>query len=132
LAEAWHVRYLVWSRERLATYSQIVSQLTGDKGTIMRKVVWWALVLWIALNGEAAMAQQAGKIYRVGVLSVRGGMEERDEVFRKRLNELGYIEEKNLIVTGVFGCRANGPRNPVKRPGTCGQDDQMIGQAVYF
>jgi hypothetical protein len=37
------------------------------------------------------MAQQAGKIYRVGVLSVRGGMEERDEVFRKRLNELGYI-----------------------------------------
>lgn len=69
----------------------------------MRKVVWWALVLWIALTGEAAMAQQAGKIYRVGVLSVRGGMEERDEVFRKRLNELGYIEEKNLIVTGVFG-----------------------------
>jgi len=98
----------------------------------MRKVVWWVLVLWIAVTGEAAIAQQAGKIYRVGVLSVRAGIEERDEVFRKRLNELGYIEGKNLIVTGVFGCRANGPRNPVKRPGTYGQDDQMIGQAVYF
>jgi hypothetical protein len=48
------------------------------------------------------MAQQAGKIYRVGVLSVRGGMEERDEVFRKRLNELGYIEGKNLIVDWSF------------------------------
>jgi ABC-type uncharacterized transport system substrate-binding protein len=68
----------------------------------MRKVVWWALVLWIALTGEAVMAQQAGKIYRVGVLSVRGGMEERDEVFRKRLNELGYIEGKNLIVDWRF------------------------------
>ena len=68
----------------------------------MRKVVWWALVLWIALTGEAAMAQQAGKIYRVGVLSVRGGMEERDEVFRTRLNELGYIEGKNLIVDWRF------------------------------
>ena len=68
----------------------------------MRNVVWWVLVLWIALTGEAAMAQQAGKIYRVGVLSVRGGMEERDEVFRKRLNELGYIEGKNLIVDWRF------------------------------
>ena len=68
----------------------------------MRKAMSWALLVWIALSSAPATAQQPGKMYRVGVLSVRGGMEQRDEVFRQRLRELGYVEGKNLSIEWKF------------------------------
>jgi ABC-type uncharacterized transport system substrate-binding protein len=58
-----------------------------------------AMVLALCISAEA---QQPAKIYRVGVLSVRGGMEPRDELFRQRLRELGYIEGKNLAIEWKF------------------------------
>jgi len=54
------------------------------------------------LLGVSSEAQQPAKVYRIGVLSVRGGMEPRDELFRQRLRELGYTEGKNLVIEWKF------------------------------
>jgi len=58
-------------------------------------------VLFVA-STYLAEAQEPGKVYRIGVLSVRGGIEPRDEVFRQRLRELGYVEGKNLAIEWKF------------------------------
>ena len=46
-------------------------------------------------------AQQSAKVYRVGYLSIRPGAlwtEQFFETFKKRLNELGYVEGQNVII----------------------------------
>lgn len=60
------------------------------------------LALLIIASARLADAQQAAKVFRVGVLSSHSGMEPRDEVFRQRLRELGYVEGKNLILEWRF------------------------------
>jgi putative tryptophan/tyrosine transport system substrate-binding protein len=50
----------------------------------------------------SAEAQQPGRVYRLGVISVRAGIESRDEVFRQQLRELGYVEGKNLAIEWKF------------------------------
>ena len=50
----------------------------------------------------AAFSQQAKKVYRVGYLSGGPGIEPRDEGFRQRLRELGYVEGKNLVIEWRF------------------------------
>jgi putative ABC transport system substrate-binding protein len=42
-------------------------------------------------------AQQPGKIPRIGYLAP-GGVQPRDEAFRQRLQELGYVEGKNIVI----------------------------------
>jgi putative tryptophan/tyrosine transport system substrate-binding protein len=49
----------------------------------------------------AAGAQQSGKIPRIGYLSPAGAMP-RDEAFRQRLQELGYVEGKSIIIEYRF------------------------------
>jgi putative ABC transport system substrate-binding protein len=49
-----------------------------------------------------AEAQQPKKIYRLGYLSPRPGVELREEVFRQALRELGYIESQNLAIEWRF------------------------------
>jgi len=45
-----------------------------------------------------ARAQQAGKVYRIGYLSLRSGPITQDEAFRQGLRELGYVEGRTLII----------------------------------
>ena len=47
-------------------------------------------------------AQQAKKIPRIGFLSVRPGIESREEAFRQGLRELGYIEGQNAVIEWRF------------------------------
>ena len=61
-----------------------------------------ALLVSIAAFVQSANAQQPATVYRIGVLSVRAGIEPRDEVFRQRLRELGYVEGKNLAIEWKF------------------------------
>jgi putative tryptophan/tyrosine transport system substrate-binding protein len=60
-----------------------------------------ALVFLIGLPGlPAAHAQQAGKVYRVGVVSVLVAKPEPPQVraLRQELRTLGYVEGKNVIL----------------------------------
>jgi hypothetical protein len=50
----------------------------------------------------AAEAQQAGKVYRIGYLSIASGPSPRTEALRQGLRELGYIEGKNIIIEYRF------------------------------
>ena len=50
----------------------------------------------------AATAQQAGKVYRVGYISPRPGIELHDEAFRQGLRDFGYVEGQNLVIEWRF------------------------------
>src|SRR2546428_3290065 len=47
-------------------------------------------------------AQQAGKVYRIGYLSIASGPSPRTEALRQGLRELGYIEGKNITIEYRF------------------------------
>ena len=48
----------------------------------------------------AAVAQQAGKVYRIGYLSAptRASVEQVLQAFLRTLRELGWVEGQNLII----------------------------------
>jgi ABC-type uncharacterized transport system substrate-binding protein len=50
----------------------------------------------------AAEAQQTGKVYRIGYLSIASGPSPRTEALRQGLRELGYIEGKNITIEYRF------------------------------
>jgi putative tryptophan/tyrosine transport system substrate-binding protein len=56
-----------------------------------------ALAVGLTLAPLAVEAQQAGKPARIGFLSLRAEPTARDEPFRERLRELGYVEGQNLV-----------------------------------
>ena len=51
-----------------------------------------------ALTPAIAGAQQAGKVYRIGYLSLRSGPAAQDEALRRGLRELGYIEGRTIAI----------------------------------
>lgn len=61
-----------------------------------------ALGFLVQIHLGIAEAQQAKKVFRVGVLSPRLGIEVREETFRKRLHELGYVEGQNIVIEWRF------------------------------
>jgi putative tryptophan/tyrosine transport system substrate-binding protein len=67
-----------------------------------RKIFGFTLSAMLLALCVSVEAQQLGKVYRLGILSVRGAMEPRDEVFRQRLRELGYVEGQNLTIEWRF------------------------------
>ena len=50
----------------------------------------------------SAEAQQAKKVYRVGYLSARLGIEAREEAFRQSMRDRGYVEGQNLVIEWRF------------------------------
>src|SRR5262249_14818508 len=65
----------------------------------MIKRLPWIVTFLLLAAGTFAEAQQPGKVYRIGVLS--GGVPGYSpdiETFRQALDELGYVEGKNLVI----------------------------------
>jgi ABC-type uncharacterized transport system substrate-binding protein len=50
----------------------------------------------------SAEAQQPKKVPRIGYLSLRSGIEPREEAFQRGLRELGYIEGQNIVIEWRF------------------------------
>ena len=65
--------------------------------TIIKKhIVFWILVIFVLTTVPIAAAQQQGKSYRIGFMSVRSETGPWDEAFKLALQEHGYIEGKNI------------------------------------
>ena len=58
------------------------------------------LVLGLLAGPLPAEAQQTGKVYRIGYLSVRGSDREKSRLaaFQQGLRDLGYFEGKNIAI----------------------------------
>jgi hypothetical protein len=50
----------------------------------------------------ALFAQQSEKVYRIGFLSPRPGIESGEEAFRQGLRNLGYVEGQNIVIEWRF------------------------------
>jgi putative ABC transport system substrate-binding protein len=67
-----------------------------------RKIFGFTLSAMLLALCVSVEAQQPAKVFRIGMLSARSGTDARDEVFRQRLRELGYVEGKNLFIEWRF------------------------------
>jgi len=54
---------------------------------------------------RAARAQHAGKVHRIGFLSLQSGLNSTTEAFAQGMRELGYVEGRNLIVEYRWAAR---------------------------
>jgi hypothetical protein len=59
------------------------------------------LVVGVLLMPLAAAAQQAEKVYRIGYLSPRSGIDAPAETFRQALGQLGYIRLRVDCILGL-------------------------------
>ena len=69
-----------------------------------KKVLFWILVTLFLANASLAQAQQPKKIPRIGYLATNSlsVISARVEAFRQGLRELGYVEEKNIVIEWRF------------------------------
>jgi putative tryptophan/tyrosine transport system substrate-binding protein len=87
--------------------SHILVSLSGNRQSKIENpklVGIVSLVITFAMRGAVAMAQQTGKIFRIGFLdgSTASGNAGLVEVFRQELNKLGWIEGKNIAIEYRF------------------------------
>ena len=67
-----------------------------------KKVFYLALAAMLVALSFSAHAQQSGKVYRVGYLSARLGIDSMAEGFRQGLRDRGYVEGQNLVIEWRF------------------------------
>jgi len=70
--------------------------------SMSEKLFRYLLAIVVIANALPAQAQQPGKVYRVGFLSPRSGIEREAEAFRRGLSELGFVEGQNTIIDWRF------------------------------
>src|SRR5688572_28534552 len=65
-----------------------------------KQILGFALSAMLFALGGSAEAQQPARIHRIGILSPSSGsvFSARDEAFRQRLRQLGYVEGKNIVI----------------------------------
>ena len=70
----------------------------------------FAIALTFVFGGAVAMAQQAGKIFRIGFLdpSTASGSANPLEVFRQEMSKHGWIEGKNITIEYRFAEEKSG------------------------
>jgi putative tryptophan/tyrosine transport system substrate-binding protein len=90
--------------------SHILVSLSGNRQSKIENpklVGIVSLVITFAMCGAVAMAQQTGKIFRIGFLdgSTASGNAGLVEVFRQELNKLGWNEGKNIAIEYRFAAQ---------------------------
>ena len=60
-------------------------------------------LLLLGVAPLASLAQQQGKVWRVGYISARTEIGPNDAVFRQGLRELGFVEGQNVAIEWRFG-----------------------------
>lgn len=76
----------------------MLGQIVGRAMNNRRRLV---IALGVA-TWSLSRAQQPKKNYRIGYLSGTPGIGEREEAFRQRLRDLGYVDGKNLVIEWRF------------------------------
>ena len=74
---------------------------------IIRKIAIFMVALAIVASAGPVHAQQAGKVHRIGYLTVRSPESEKSyfPAFQQGLRELGYFEGRNIVIEARY---ANG------------------------
>ena len=74
-----------------------------------RKYIILVAAFAILFSTHPAAAQQAGKVHRIGYLSVRSAEQEKRffPAFLQGLRELGYVEGKNIVIEARYAHRDN-------------------------
>jgi len=72
-----------------------------DRRTFLAAAVTGGLLA----KSAAARAQQAGRVHRIGFLSLQSGLTSTTEAFHQGLRELGYVEGRNLIIEYRWAAR---------------------------
>jgi putative ABC transport system substrate-binding protein len=60
------------------------------------------LALALLAPSLAAASQQPRSVHRIGYLANSAGIERREEAFRSRLRDVGYVEGQNLVIEWRF------------------------------
>jgi len=69
----------------------------------MRQLLSFLLVIAILSGSAIAVAQQPGKVYRIGYITNASGMRENTEkVFQQALDDLGYRDRENTVIEWRF------------------------------
>lgn len=69
----------------------------------MRQLLSFLLVIAILSGSAIAVAQQPGKVYRIGYITNASGMRENTEkIFQQALDDLGYRDGENTVIEWRF------------------------------
>ena len=93
---------LVIARRRLRSNGPFVRLRPGMKPLMDRRAFISTLAGGLLVVPLAAVAQQAGTVWRIGYLSNSSGDSAPDRAFIDGLRSLGYIEGKNIVIEKRF------------------------------
>ena len=71
----------------------------------MKQLFSILLIVAVVVVGAIAQAQQSKKVSRIGYVTVasRSTISARVEAFRQGMRDLGYVEDKNIVIEWRFG-----------------------------
>jgi ABC-type uncharacterized transport system substrate-binding protein len=94
------------------SWERWLDSLSDNRKSAIQNPKWvgiFAIALTFAFGGAVALAQQAGKIFRIGFLdpSTASGSAALVDAFRQELSKLGWIEGKNITLEYRFAEQKN-------------------------
>ena len=69
---------------------------------MIAKFLVWLLATFALMPVPSVSAQQAKKVYRVGIVTLGFLLPEQTEAFRQGIRDLGYVEGRDLVIDSRF------------------------------